>query len=362
MPTIAVFEPGHSGHLFAFVRLLIEECARRGWEALLITTRSAVDSEEYGMHLGDIQAQFSVAFVPVEWKARDVHRVAKANSVTRIVVPHGDVAIFPLAVANLMSNRIPITALIMRDPRWNSGSLSLSRCKGFIKLAALRLVDCMVWCNIVWLRESTFAGPARYRYVRDPFIASGTMSQIRAMAHTRSLTIRAGDDRYWLLVTGAISGRKNLRMILSALAIAGRSGREYGLWIFGPIKADAGISEDGVKRFAEEHGLHTIVENRHISNFEMNVAVAAVDAIVMAYSSHSPNSTMGKAAHLGTRAIVAGPPSVQRFARSIPGSLVCDLNLESLASIIEMAPSRAPLQLVEPLVDESSFAEALLDD
>lgn len=106
-------------------------------------------------------------------------------------------------------------------------------------------------------------------------------------------------------------------------------------------------------------GVKVVRHHVHMTNYEMNVALAALDCIVLAYSTTAPNSTMAKASALGVKVVAAGPPSFRRFAKELTGYSGVPLRVSDIGvELLRAMESPQPHILRPP--DTSGFTSPLL--
>ena len=118
--------------------------------------------------------------------------------------------------------------------------------------------------------------------------------------------------------------------------------RPVGLAFIGPLTPEYKKLLPYMHVQAREGNIELRVLDRLLSNEEMNAAIVALDCVVMAYSTHAPNSTLGKAAALGVRLVGAGSSSIQSFVREMGYSSVCALNPSDLSASLLVALRSVP--------------------
>lgn len=235
----------------------------------------------------------------------------------------------------------------------------MRKLKNVLKLALLAAARRHRPVDLVWLRGYGYAGGDRHAI--DPFIADGALDEVMAAGRSLRKGLFPEPDVFWFVITGAITDRKNVKLIVRALAQAQRSSSRirFGLALIGPHRTSYRIDRDALEEMSG--GAYPVVsQDRLLTNFEMNAVVASADAVVMAYDTHSPNSTMLKARALGTRLVVAGPPSVRSFAHDMGFTSVVRLDCDELASALYRAAYSPPPKPCPSVPDGNDFADALL--
>ncbi|GAB3143872.1 hypothetical protein [Marisediminicola antarctica] len=364
MTRFLIVEERASGHLLVFVRVVAEHALAAGHSVIVALPPSARASSEFSKHLSGLLGRVQWLDLVGVVTPATVNVLARESQADVAVVPHGDelatryafsLGVRPLACA--------VRLLIMRDPRWEKPAPLQRRFRNAVKLALVRLASLKRGVEVVWLREPSFTpGSSTQSFAIDPFIADGSWEAIDAeAAHLRS-NLKMHPDVFWFGMTGAITDRKNLPMVLKSLALflEARPDAQIGFAIIGPIVSDQGLTADWVRAETSRLDLALVIVNRLLSNFEMNAAVAALDAVVMAYSTHSPNSTLGKAHVLGTRLVAAGPPSVRGFVRALDAGWESVLEATAMAENLELAWEAAPPAKHPDAIPESGFARSLL--
>lgn len=365
-PSILIVEERSSGHLLVYVRIVLERVLFKGLRATLALSDQAFASEEYRVHLEplviDNQKVRIVRFSP-NATLRAISNLASSVGANAVIVPHGDELAVRVGWARAGLRGIRLVLLVMRDPSWEVPAPFHRRLRNFAKKLLLEMAARRKNVELVWLREPNYRDvDAKKAFAIDPFVADGSRDEIACGAQSLRADLGLDDDVFWFGVTGAISSRKNLPLVVDAMVLARAldPSLRIGLVVFGPIGAGSGVSAAQLEERCDQEGIPVVVRNELITNFRMNCLVKGVDAVVMAYSSHSPNSTLGKAYVLGTRLVAAGPPSVRRFVDSLGMGPSTALQADALArrmatAILEPRPREHFGELAE-----DAFADALL--
>lgn len=337
---ILVVEPRSSGHLLVFVAQLVARLGDRN-TVIVLTTPEVAASAEYAEHLGPVAHQAEIVELP-PLSPREVSAWAARHDVDRVIVPHADPVLFGWLRACIRPGRARVRLLVMRDPRWERPAPLLRRLKGMVKVLGATLVGLAPRTDVLWLREPRFES-RRANFVVDPFLCGLSEIEVGRRAGVLRSELELESSVFWFGVTGAITGRKNVSMIVDALVQLRASGwrQPAGLALIGPVVDLGDMDKDSVAAALRAADVECRIVDRLLSNDEMNVVVKALDCVVMAYSSHSPNSTLGKAHALGTRVVAAGPPSVQRFASRLDAGFTSELTVEDLARILRSAAERS---------------------
>ena len=114
---------------------------------------------------------------------------------------------------------------------------------------------------------------------------------------------------FWFGMVGGMTARKNPMMALDAFAQLEES--RTGFIVAGLLDSSVSGSIRAASAALREAGRQVIIVDRPLSNDEMNGVLAALDCVILPYSTHAPPSTMGKAAALGVRMVAAGSPELR---------------------------------------------------
>lgn len=353
---VLVIEERSSGHLLVFVRLVVSQALANGDDVFLATGQSVPGTAEFAQNLAGFGLQTTTFQGPLT--PRVIADLAGSVKPDLVVVPHGDEVACRLAIT-ARTLRCRTVLLIMRDPRWEYPAPLVRRVKNSIKLVLLTAASHHRLVDLVWLRG--FGYPGTDRHAIDPFIADGSLDEVMAAGRALREELFPDPEVFWFVVTGAITDRKNVRLIIQALAKAQRTAprSRFGLALIGPHRTSYPIDRDAILKMCG--GAYPVLsQDRLLTNFEMNAVVASADAVVMAYDTHSPNSTMLKARVLGTRLVVAGPPSVRSFALEMGFTSVVRLDCEELAGALREASCSSALKPCPTVPGGNDFAETLL--
>lgn len=332
-----IVEPRHSGHLLLYVKLAAEAALARGDNVTLALGPGVVESDEYARHLAELDVPLQQISSPVSLAS--CQELAADVGATTVAIPHGDELLLEVSLGRWTSDA-RLVLLVMRDPRWEFPAPPRRIIRSVVKLVAADAASARPRVDVVWLRQITYRG--RLPHVKDPYVADGTLEEIRAEGERIRDTLKMSTDRFWFVVTGAITDRKNVPLVVDALcsmAAEDRYQNALGLALIGPLRLSSPALVSDLETQARASGLELVIDDRDLSNFEMNAAVSSADAVVMAYSTHSPNSTMVKAHAIGVRLVVAGPWSVRRFARDLGMQHVSPLRPRDLRASLEASIS-----------------------
>lgn len=354
---VLIIEPGFSGHLLVFVRILIDYALEQGATVTVALGKGAQESMQFELHLEPYIDRVAFVETPVTLSPQASQQLINAVGADFAVVPHAD----RLATQFGLLKRpitVPLSLLIMRDPRWETPTTLVRRLLVWFKLILIKRAERVSNLRVVWLREQKYVATDNSLYAIDPFIADESIDKIYELSRELKVRLALSDETFWFGVTGHITSRKNVGKIVTALRNLRQlePERQVGLALLGPISQSAKSEIDAAISECKGNSIPCVVYDQHISNLEMNVIVAAVDCIVMAYDSHSPNSTMVKCYALGTHLVVAAPPSVQAFARKLGFNYVSNLDSEQLSNSMRAVLAAKKRAAGSDIVVESDFA------
>jgi hypothetical protein len=358
-----IVEPRERGHLLVYVRLIAARALERGHDVVVALAPGASRTSEYQMHLSGIAASVRFVDAPLVLTPRSLNQLTSRVPADVVVVPHGDELAARLGgfVGGRLRTRTRI--LVMRDPKWDREEGKRPPARNILKSVLLTLGSRRTNAELVWLRGPAHEGAKGERHAVDPFISDVEVNEIERRGASLRRHMSKGDDIFWFGVTGAVSARKNLGLVVDALVSlhARRPEVRVGLAVVGPIDEDVLAVFERARSTLMSAGMSTYFENRLLANEEMNEVVAAVDAVVMAYSTNAPNSTLGKAFVLGTKIVSAGSRAFLEHARFLDGS-VATLDAPSLSAAMEDALLQPP-RLVRPgALTSHDFADSVLGE
>lgn len=347
---VMIIESHSGGHRLYYVRLLIDAAARLRIPVTVSLGPGVAESTEFQLHLANVQEHFELDYHNKPLRISEAVRMAHATGCRLIVVPDGDLHLSSLALRR--HSKIDINVLLMRDPRQEPAHSFTRWLRLTAKSSVVRVVARRRDTTVLTLRGPGYRGELQESYVNDP-IDPCTSTQATEAISAANLSA----DIFWFGLVGVLSARKHPDLVIEALRAIGR--KDVGLFIAGPISESAARAvRHGVARL-EEAGISVVILDRHLTNAEMNAAIAAMDCVVVAYDTHAPPSTLGKSFALGTRCVIAGSQQLQRHAEELGHGLVGPLNSASLSNLMVRALSMpAPPPRDVPVDDR--FAEPLL--
>lgn len=362
MTTTMIVEERSSGHLLVYVRILAQFALDRGDRVVVAMPADVMSSVEFSLHLAPLEGTVEFIDCSAPLSPKIITGLARTVGADVTVVPHGDEVAtrFALAFPSKAVGRTRL--LIMRDPRWEYPSAPKRLLRNATKLLLLRIASARRGLDVIWLREPSFNPRSGSLFARDPFIGQDNREHIEGAARALRAELSMAPEVFWFGMTGGITARKNVPLVLEALGKLreSRPGAEIGFATVGPIDGGSGVTSESIAAECAAMGVAVLVQDRIIENDEMNAVVLALDSVVMAYSSYSPNSTLGKAYVLGTRVVAAGPPSVRRFVRALDAGWDSDLEAESIARSMGSALDSPEPRAHPGAISSAEFCRAVI--
>lgn len=293
-----------SGHRLSYVRLLTDHALAMGMRVTLALPEAAPGSETFQVHLAAIRDAIDVVS-PSNFGVPALNALAVSLGVSKTIVPDGDRLLYEIARKGGWT-RGQLSLLIMRPGGQSHGTL-VRHLQSAVK-AALRMVarQRKGVRPVVLVSAITWDGSTRR--APDPVRLVCTSSDV---SQTRDAW--PDGERYWFGVVGALDGRKNIRLVASALATL--EGRKVGL-----VLAGRGDVTDAHRELARlrEIGVPVVRRDVLLSDLELDSIVAALDCVILAHSNEGPSGIFGKALASGTRIVTAGADSLRRDAALRP--------------------------------------------
>ena len=348
---VLIVEPLHQGHHLYWLRLLTEECRRKGGRVTILTTSTAAESAEWRTHL-DLK-NLEVVLLPLsEFTLPDIAKVAADLEASVTVIPHADPHLLSV-VRRGWAGPGNLKVLFMNAYGQRVPPFSWARPA---KTVAKRV---LIWAAglqpgvVAYAVRSPLVHPrASLRWVADPVTIECSSQQIYA---TRNI-LEAGGSDYWVGVFGAITPRKNLPLIVESIL----DQPEIGLLIAGRIEQQVSLIATPLLKKFTANGGKLIHLPGPLSNVDFDSAIGAVDCVVVAQSFEGTSGVVIKSAALGRRLVLAGAESLRADATSLGDQATWSpLNVDALRQAIERA-RHAPEPSGSVELSASEFLRALI--
>jgi len=342
-----IVEPNSRGHHLHYVGLLIEECHSKGKKAVVLTTKSAIGSAEWGIHLTQHTPDV-VIHPPNRFELSDVARVAARLGASATILPDADGQILTVARRG-WSGPGGLTLLVMRaDVQPGSSRTRMRLGKTLIKRAIVLAADVRPRVRAFVLRSPLVPRRGPLRWVADPVKLRGSLQQIQAIR--KSLDDNGGGERFWLGVFGDITPRKNLPLVLESVAEMS----DIGLLIAGPLDPEVARNiAPLLDKFLANGGQVNHI-NGPLSDLEFDSAIGAVDCVVVAHSNEGPSGVVLKAVASGKRLVLAGAESLRQDAGRLGG--------QATWSPLETHALRQAIKRVRYLPEPAAMFELTADE
>ncbi|WP_211879768.1 hypothetical protein [Pseudarthrobacter albicanus] len=308
---VLVVEPNATGHRLYYVRLIVEEILARGQVALVATAPKADSSPEWNLHLSHLVSQTEY-LASSDFTPMGIAILANRLDVDHVVVPDGDPVAIEIGRRRAWPAKASITVLVMREHAQPSRIPGVARLKGILKNGLLRSANTVQGVTVCILKSPLWAGYSSLPVALDPVTLAGDAAERLDASKAWNLD----STRYWFGIVGAITARKNLPLV--AAAIARLQGENVGLVLAGKVSDDVRATIPEIQEMLAQSGTSFIVENRLLSELEIDSLIAALDCVVLAHSNEGSSGIMGKAAMSGTRIAAAGARSLKSDCRAVP--------------------------------------------
>lgn len=347
---VLIVEPHSRGHRLHYVRFLVEECRSRFDKAVILTTKEAIDSAEWQVHLEhhapSVLLQPSHAF-----ELHDITHAAAGLGADVTILPDADGYVSEVLLHG-WSGPGMLTMLIMRGEVQPGPPFSWLRpVKTLVKRTLIWGADRRRNVRAYVLRSPLIPRRGPLHWLPEPVELSCTSEQVEAL----SRQLDRDEGRYWIGVFGDITARKNLELIAEAIVAM----PNIGLLTAGPVDPEVSAAISPLlEKFVSNGGrVHQI--GGPLGDSEFDSAISAVDCVIAAHTNEGPSSVVLKAVASGRRLVLAGAQSLRRDAAQVKDQAVwTPLDVRALRHAIEQARcAPQPTASVKPGCDE--FVKAL---
>jgi glycosyltransferase involved in cell wall biosynthesis len=300
---LVVVEPNPSGHRFQYVRHLVQYEP----DSVVLTSVGATSTPEFASYLGDVPVEvlerYSQPEPPTAEMVAVVATLARERPVDTVVVMDADQSLkrwwleAPRAFRRLPSKPRVIFLLTRYPARVTAGDRL-----GWLHRVSKASLSELAQTRGVLARTVSLAGrddpsPGRLVHrVPDPAICEASAADRPALRE--KLELPADDVLVGIL--GAISDRKNVPMVASAVASVGGNVR---LLLAGQLEPDVAT---WLVRQPESVRSRLIVRGEYLTNEKLDSYVAACDIVSIAQDNNGPSGIMGKALAAGVPVLTAG--------------------------------------------------------
>lgn len=342
---LLIYEASSGGHFLVFVRHLVEGARTRGRRPLIAITAAVRASEEFETKLAPVVRDQDLLVLESPLSAAELPEFAAALGVDQVVVPNGDSFAYWVGWKRVAPS-VKTTALVLADPYLQPLSAKVALKRWLLRRSV----------GVCGLRVRRL-GSARLEGRLDDVTPDPVLVDMTGSAEDVLGEVRGWSAGYKIfLMVGVIQEWKNPALVVRAFRAAELE--DAVLLIAGP---HSGSVRDVVLAEMGTTGGRVMCLDRLLSDDEINALIRESFAVVLAYSTHAPNSTAAKAAALGVRVVAAGSRQFVRNMLEIGlNPSVGRLEVGSLAEAMRRAMvSRAQDKV--PLASVDDFVSSLLD-
>ena len=305
--TVTIYQFAYTGHRLKYVQLLALHALDRGMLTTLIMDTHASRSQEFRTHLKELES--SVRIVGVEnGSLRGLVRLSRELPSDLVLVPDGDRLAARLGLAGRWTGDGGLTLLVARDPRQRKSQSLYGQIKGRLKMRLLTRASRASRVRVLYLdsglRTESELGVDR---LKDPVTITSTTQSTLMLRRDWGLD----SERYWFAIVGAITARKNPRLIAESISQISHR-RPVGLLMAGVVDPEVAGDLKAMSARLASSGIKFIVVDRMLSEIEIDSAIAAADCLVLAHSNEGPSGVLAKAAGTGVRVVAAGARTLER--------------------------------------------------
>lgn len=347
--SILIVEDNPDGHRLYYVSLLASVAAASGDSVTIGTTKEAVASPEWLVHIAPMSNQVGVVFLD-DYSLSSIGATAQTLHIDHVVVPDGDSVVYELSRGKRWAGHGTITVLIMREKGQQTAVPGVALLTSMAKTALFLSASVRPKVDVRILKSATWRGFSMLPVSRDP------VTLTPAVLGKRATLLPC--EAFWFGVVGKVGHRKNLPLVAAAIASLGRG--DVGLIVAGQV--DQGVIERArphIDQIRRNGGAVQIVD-RLLGDSEIDHLVADLDCVVLAHSNDGPSGILGKAVAAGTRVVAAGASTLKSDCRHIgSGAQWVALRPEPISKALARAleiPRPRPRLLASP----TEFASELL--
>lgn len=289
--TVAVLEIEPSGHRLQYLRHLVDAAGAE--RSVVLTTAEATRSEEYATHAAGMAARLEV--LPDGQSRADTLSAAVGKAIgagaSRLVIPDGDLYLLPLLQLMLRHPRLPLEIRLLLMRTTEVGGPEPLRPATLVKPVLVQLLRPFRQVRIRFLTDALGVVTHRrgfwgVRGINDPVLRSADP------AAERPAWFPPADPATTLVgVFGVISERKNLPLLVAALAAAPDAKLVVG-----------GRLDPEVRKFIESDAVHPlvtagriVVRDQMLGQAEFGAALANVDVAAVLHDNDAPSGILAEA-------------------------------------------------------------------
>lgn len=358
---VGVLEIDPTGHRLQYLRHLADAAGHD--RCVVLTTEHAVRSEEYAAHAASLTAL--AVLLPDAGSARAALAAAvkgaRASGVRRLVVPDGDRYLLPLLLTMLRHPRLPLEIRLLLMRTATIGGVEKLRPATIVKPILVQILRACPQVRVRFLTDALGVITRRRGYpgirgVQDPVQQTDEPDPVRPswFPPADPATTQVG-------VFGVISARKNLPLLLAALALAPDAVAVVG----GRLEPDVREFLDSPDARALVGAGRVVVADRLLPRDEFAAALASVDLVAVLHDNDAPSGILAEACLRRTPVLVPVDGWLAEVVDSTGLGVATPLTARGVADgIARVARDReahvAAAQRHAPRMSTRNFTEGLL--
>jgi len=343
----------------SYVRGIVDAATSQGIELQILTQASAVESSEWGIHLGGVEGVAVKTFTARNFTARHLPELLRTQrrEGRAVVLPEVDRFLHVVLLA-FVARALPksTTIIAMRPPTWSSPRKWPMR---LFKILALRLLAATRSVNVLLLEDQLAHGHTRiWRWplsdpalrlddpADDPTNGNELPPELSSLPRTTKL----------IALVGAIDERKRVPLILDG-------------WDLGPERPDcqlvvAGLMQPAVRHVVQQHRCNArndfTVIDRYLPADELACLIDRSVALLVLFDGGLSSGTLISAAQTGRWAITArgGRPATVALEHGF--GIETELTPAGIQESITEALARPIAPSPMPLRDRTAFGDSIL--
>ena len=361
---LILFEPNYRGHRMSFCALLIRDAQKRGVNVTLASSSETWLSDEYLLRFPGSQSfgRIDLGKLPNfgglrydRWILGWLKRIGEVNVRSRVVILEGD-KIAPLLAISRIPKGTQLSLLTIRPP------VKIGRTANAWKVFFPKFLGCLALrqrgVDIVGLAPATPKSDSYrigcWRAAPDPIDVEHSDEAISAYQRLHSID----SSKLWFGIFGNVTRRKNLDMVLNALSMG--PAHTVALLVGGLVSAEElRICEPAIDNFKRGGGT-LILDNRLLTDSDLNAAIASVHVTVNAHSGDGPSQILGKSLALGTYIVAAGSPTLRKELVKLGTGTWSALDARSLNTALYSCEMKARSQEPLPFANGTEFVRVML--
>jgi hypothetical protein len=357
--TATIIEWRHSGHRLSYVRGIVDAAVTLGIEIQILTQASALDSNEYRVHLSDAPDLTVTTLPPESFTARKLPALLGSQRRTgrSVILPEVDRVLHAVVLA-FLTRQLPrrTTIIAMRPPRWSQRKKWPA---SIVKVAVLRWLAATRSVSVLLLEDPL--ANQRLRVWRWPLGDSTLRLDDPADAPVESdeLPPELGllpENAKLIALTGMIDDRKQAPLILEGWALRPED-PECVLVI-------AGSQQSTVKRFLAENNCanrsDVVIVDRYLSREELAALINRSIALFVLFDSEFSSGTLLSAAQTGRWAITTAGGRPSKVAMKHRFGIETDLTPDGIRRSIDNALDKGATPEAIAVTGPAAFGDLVL--